>query len=71
MTDRHKGYIVTLNNDIREDDAEYIINALRMVSGVLSVEPVVSDVSGFMDRERAWYEIRDVLFDTLVKQRKK
>lgn len=33
MTDRHAGYIVTLAADIREDDAEHIINAIRMVKG--------------------------------------
>lgn len=41
MTDRHSGYIVTLAEDIREDDAEYILNALRMVKGVASVKPLV------------------------------
>ena len=35
MTDRHCGYIITLENDIREDDAEATINALRMIKGVL------------------------------------
>jgi hypothetical protein len=45
MTDRHADYIVTLADDIREDDAEATINALRMVRGVISVQPVVADVS--------------------------
>lgn len=44
MTDRHSGYLVTLAKDIREDDARKIIDALRMVRGVLTVEPVVSDL---------------------------
>lgn len=42
MTDRHKGYVVTLADDIREDDAEAVVNALRMVRGVIGVEPVVA-----------------------------
>ena len=41
MTDRHSGYVVTLRTDVREDDGEAILTALRMVKGVLSVEPVV------------------------------
>lgn len=45
MTDRHSGYIVTLSEDIREDDAEFIINALKMVKGVVEVKPVISDPS--------------------------
>lgn len=43
MTDRHSAYIVVLKDDIREDDAEFTINALRMIKGVASVEPVVAD----------------------------
>lgn len=46
MTDRHAGYLITLEEDVRSDDAESIINALRMVKGVLHVEPIVSRSSG-------------------------
>lgn len=45
MTERHAGYLVVLDHDFREDDAEAIVHALSMVKGVLSVEPV-SDVVG-------------------------
>lgn len=40
MTTRHTGYLVVLDEDIREDDAQYVINALRMVKSVVSVTPV-------------------------------
>ena len=40
MTDRHAGYVVTLAADIREDDANAIITALKMIKGVVSVEPI-------------------------------
>lgn len=43
MTDRHAGYIVTLADDIREDDAVHTISALKMIKGVISVQPVVAD----------------------------
>jgi hypothetical protein len=43
VTDRHAGYVVTLAADVREDDADEIITALRMVRGVASVDPVTSD----------------------------
>lgn len=39
MTDRYSGYIVVLENDIREDDAESTINAIKHIKGVLSVTP--------------------------------
>ena len=41
MTDSHSGYLITLDHDIREDDAEAIMTAIRMIKSVLSVEPVV------------------------------
>lgn len=53
MTDRHAGYIVTLADNLRDDDAEPILNALRMISGVLSVEPIVADVDLHIAQSRA------------------
>lgn len=48
MTDRHAGYIVILDRDLREDDAEAVIAALRMVKGVSRVTPVVADAVPFI-----------------------
>ena len=56
MTDRHSGYIVTLDADIREDDAEAIVTALRMVRHVASVKPVVMDLTELMARERVRHD---------------
>jgi hypothetical protein len=52
MTDRHAGYIVTLREDVRADDAQAIMTALRMVSGVVSVEPVEADYGQVIARNR-------------------
>lgn len=62
MTDRHSGYIVTLASDIREDDAEHIINAIHMIKGVLSIRPVVSDVGQRIADERADRRWRDAIY---------
>jgi hypothetical protein len=59
MTARHTGYIVTLADDIREDDAEHIMTALRMISGVVSVKPVTADLNMVMAREQAHAEVRE------------
>jgi hypothetical protein len=42
MTNRHSGYVIVLKDDIREDDAEAVITALKMIKGVLSVQPIVN-----------------------------
>lgn len=47
MTERHAGYLVTLDHDIREDDAGEIIRAIGMIKFVHSVEPVPA--SGAVD----------------------
>lgn len=70
MTDRHAAYVVTLREDIREDDAEAVMTALRMVSGVVDVQPVIGDfvhqqiAEGRVRadlRERVWAVIRDAI----------
>jgi hypothetical protein len=59
MTDRHAGYLVTLAEDIREDDAEAVITALRMIRGVIAVEPVEMDTSIMIAQQRADAEWRE------------
>lgn len=61
MTDRHAAYIVVLDEDIREDSgrAEATLIALRMIHGVVSVEPVTADISLVIARgrrDRQWSE---------------
>jgi hypothetical protein len=61
VTDRHSGYVVALASDIRDDDAEAIINALRMVRGVISVEPVMADIQSWIAESRRDLEWRDAI----------
>ena len=61
MTERHAGYVVVLAEDIREDDAENILTALRMISGVASVKPVTADLGMIIAREQVHAEVREKL----------
>ena len=63
MTDRYAGFVVTLEENIREDAAEEILTALRMVKGVLSVEPVTDTFEVQMGKSRALSEFRSALLD--------
>lgn len=65
MTDRHAGYVITLAQDIREDDAEAILTALRMIKGVLSVEPVVADIEVSIAQRRERSELQGKLIEFL------
>jgi ATP sulfurylase len=65
MTDRLKGVIVTFQNDVREDDAEAILNAIRMIKGVLSAKPLVSDVNQHMAEQRVRQELGEKLWKVI------
>jgi len=57
VTDRHSGYVVVLDREIREDDAERIVQAIQMVKGVLDVKPIVADHNDLINRSRIRHEL--------------
>lgn len=65
MTDRYNAITVHLATDIRDDDAEAILTAIRMVKGVAKVEPLVADVSAAIGEERARRQLVDQLWEVL------
>ena len=62
MTDRVKGFTVTLERDFRDDDVEVILNAVKMIRGVANVEPCIVTGEDHMNRERLKYELRDKFY---------
>lgn len=69
MTDRHIGYIVALDHSKREDDSEFVINAIRMIRGVISVTPVVDDVDFAIAEQKADRLWRDKIYALLKESR--
>lgn len=65
MTDRHAGYVVVLKEDLREDDAQALIDALKMLKGVLTVEPIISGPDIIISTHRAKAEIERKLWKVL------
>jgi len=69
MTSEHKGYIVTLEKNIREDDAEAtIITALYCLKGVINVKPIknidnISLKEDYIDMARARKKLIDLIID--------
>ena len=61
MTDRHAGYVVTLQRPVREDDAETILTAIRMIKGVIAVDPVGDDPGLWCARSQVDMEWREKL----------
>jgi hypothetical protein len=65
MTDRLAGVIVTFKNNIREDDAEATIAAIRQIKGVLSVEPIVGNHHTHMAEQRVRQELGEKLWKVI------
>ena len=70
MTDRIKGLTVTLDPDIREDDAQAIIDAIKMVKGVGDVETHVADLHHHMAVATSRMAMEKDVFGLLDKWRK-
>lgn len=62
MTDRVKGFTVVLDKDFRIDDVEVIQNAIAMIKGVSSVEPIIASADDFVVEQRTKSEVRKKLF---------
>ena len=66
MTDRHAGYLVTLDVDLRDDDAQAVLNAICMIKGVIVAEPLVADPMGTIAENRARRAIWDRMMASLT-----
>lgn len=69
MTDRHNGFTVTLEHDIRSDDAEATIAAIRQLKGVLAVDPMVSTHADHVAQMRARHELGEKLWRVLYPEK--
>ena len=65
MTNRYHSLTVALDRDIRDDDAEPILMAIRMIKGVLSVKPKVADMDSNMAEDRARIDLGQKLWDVI------
>lgn len=70
MTDRLKGLTVAFDHDIREDDAEAIVNAIKMIKGVVDVKPTYATSEDWINRERIRRELGAALWDVLYPKAK-
>ncbi len=69
MTDRAKGCFVSFEHDIRVDDVEFLVNAIKMIKGVSEVSLNIADSNDWMNRNRIKSEIREkflALYESLI-----
>lgn len=65
MTDRYNSLTVVLEHDIREDDAELLINAIRMIKGVKAVSGNVVDHDSYVVETRIKDALRKKMFEMI------
>ena len=70
MTDRYHTLTVVLEQDIRTDDAENLLKAIKQLRGVGSVTGVVSDLVSNMAEQRARQNLGNKLWDVLYPKHK-
>lgn len=65
MTDRIHSITVVLEENLRVDDAERILDALRMVRGVISADGNIADPDSHMAEVRARTDLHQKMFDVI------
>lgn len=65
MADRYNALTVVLEEDIREDDAEPLMHAIKMLKGVQHVSGNVAGLSDHTARIRARQELAEKLIAVL------
>lgn len=71
MADKHAGYVVVLDESVVAEYAEAdpdILTALRMIRGVISVEPVAGDPALLIAQARAERKFKDKLLETFFER---
>lgn len=65
MSTRYKGATVIFHRDIHEDDIEAVLNAIRLIKGVGTVEPVETLSEDYWARERVKHDIQMKLYEVI------
>ena len=65
MTDMIKGFVVTLENNIREDDCAGIAEAIRQLRGVCSVRAEVADLNHHLAAMQIRHEVGKKLWEII------
>ena len=65
MTDRYNYLVVGLEKEIRSDDAVSLIEAIKMLKGVMNVKANVSNADDWIAKETARNDLIKKLWDVL------
>ncbi len=71
MSERYKSLTVALEKDMRDDDAQELIQAIKMLRGVLDVRGDVALPDQWIEDERARRSLAGKLFAVIYDDKKK
>lgn len=62
MSDRVKGFVITLEKDVKIEDCELLMQTIRYMRGVADVQPSIVDSSDWINQQRVKNELRDKFY---------
>ena len=65
MSDRYIGFVVTLENPIKDDIAKHLLDAIAMLKGVVDVKPLIEDPMHEATKNMARAELINKLWEVL------
>ena len=65
MSQEFNSFLVVLNRDTREEEAQRIASAIEMIRGVCSVSAQPADIMQHISREQAKLELRTKIWEAL------
>lgn len=63
MSDYHCGYVVILEDEIKDEYSKAVIDAIRQLRGVLDVQPVVANAEFHIAKEQARWDVQKQVMD--------
>lgn len=63
MSDRISGFVVTLKDNVRLEEADELIRLIRLLKGVLDVHPNVAEWDSSLDEQRGKTKFKTKLME--------
>lgn len=65
MSDKISGFTVVFENSVSEEYMIRIKDAIKLIDGIATIEPIVEDTSTYIGQSQEGYRIKNVLFDLI------
>jgi hypothetical protein len=70
MSDQIKGFVVTLKDNMKDEDAEHIRCAIMLLANVADVGPIKSELGDFVTCNRLRIEIAERVYEAIWGEQK-